>query len=114
MTSIDPPPLSLSEIGVLVSILVAMLAGLVWLIRAVGKVRHETSPNSGKSMKDQIGFIRQDLAQQRVEQREEMHRIEAQISTLHAEVQKVHGRVTQHMEWHLDHAEGRAHTRASD
>ena len=36
------------------------------------------------------------------------------IKAVRENVQKVHGRVTSHMQWHLDHTEGRNHTRSTD
>lgn len=106
--------LSISEIGVLVTITVAVLAGLVWLIKAVAAIKHETQPNSGESMKDYIGQIKGSLEAHRQEQRLEMQRLEQQVAGVRADIQEVHGRVTKHMEWHLDHTEGRSQTRRND
>ena len=52
--SVDPPSLSIAEIVGIATLMSMVLGGLVWLIRAVGQVRHETQPNSGQSMKDQL------------------------------------------------------------
>ena len=106
--------LSITEISALVAIAVAIMGGLVWLIKAVAAIKHETQPNSGESMKDYIGQIKGSLEAHRQEQRLEMQRVEQQIAGVRADIQEVHGRVTKHMEWHLDHTEGNARTRRND
>lgn len=110
----DPPSMSLAEISVLVSIIAVILGALVWLIRAVGGVRHETRPNSGASMRDAVNRIEADLKEMRSESRDAIARVETQVAAVRDDVQVVHGRVTAHTEWHLDHAEGRSRTRSSD
>lgn len=116
MTGVEAaePTLSVSEISALIAIAAAVLGGLVWLIKAVAAIKHETQPNSGESMKDYIGQIKHSLGDHRNEQRLEMQRLEQQVAGLRADIQEVHGRVTKHMEWHLDHSEGRGHTRRED
>lgn len=106
--------LSITEISALVAIAVAIMGGLVWLIKAVAAIKHETQPNSGESMKDYIGQIKHSLLDHRNEQRVEMQRLEQQVAGLRSDIQEVHGRVTKHMEWHLDHSEGRAQSRRDD
>ena len=106
--------LSITEISAIVAIVAGILGGLVWLIKAVAAIKHETQPNSGESMKDYLGQIKGSLESHRQEQRLEMQRVEQQIAGVRADIQEVHGRVTKHMEWHLDHTEGRSQTRRND
>lgn len=54
---LDTPP----EILTALSILVIICAALMWLIKAVNAIQHETKPNSGSSMKDQLVRIEQKL-----------------------------------------------------
>lgn len=57
-----------------------VLAALIWLIKAVSAIQHETKPNSGLSMRDSI------------------NRIEASVDRLN---DKLDGHIT----WHLDNKE---------
>jgi hypothetical protein len=66
-----------NEALIIISITAAVFAGLVWLIKAVSAIQHETKPNSGMSMRDAID------------------RIEKNIDRLE---DKLDG----HIEWHLD------------
>lgn len=66
-----------NEALIIISITAAVFAGLVWLIKAVSAIQHETKPNSGTSMRDAID------------------RIERSVDRL---TDKLDG----HIEWHLD------------
>ena len=66
-----------NEALIIISITAALFAGLMWLIKAVSAIQHETKPNSGASMRDAID------------------RIEKNIDRL---TDKLDG----HIEWHLD------------
>lgn len=54
-----------------------VLAALMWLIKAVSAIQHETKPNSGMSMRDSI------------------NRIEANV-------EKLNDKLDGHITWHLD------------
>lgn len=54
-----------------------VLAALMWLIKAVSAIQHETKPNSGLSMRDSI------------------NRIEASV-------EKLNDKLDGHITWHLD------------
>lgn len=64
------------EFLAVLSITAIVLAALMWLIRAVSAIQHETKPNSGLSMRDSI------------------NRIEASVDRLN---DKLDG----HIDWHL-------------
>ena len=55
----------------------ALLAGLVWLIRAQVALQKEFKPNGGLSTRDSLNRIESDLREMR-------------------------GRIDDHVEWHLD------------
>jgi len=59
------------------SITAMVFAALMWLIKAVSAIQHETKPNSGKSMRDSID------------------RIEKTVDKLAA-------RMDGHIDWHMD------------
>ena len=65
------------EFLAVISITAMVLAALMWLIKAVSAIQHETKPNSGKSMRDSI------------------NRIEASVDRLN---EKLDG----HIDWHMD------------
>jgi hypothetical protein len=65
------------EFLAVVSITAMVFAALMWLIKAVSAIQHETKPNSGMSMRDSI------------------NRIEASVDRLN---DKLDGHIT----WHLD------------
>lgn len=65
------------EFLTILSITTIVLAALMWLIRAVSAIQHETKPNSGLSMRDSI------------------NRIEASVDRLN---EKLDG----HIDWHLE------------
>ena len=65
------------ELLTIVTITSIVLAALMWLIKAVSAIQHETKPNSGMSMRDSI------------------NRIEASVDRLN---DKLDGHIT----WHLD------------
>ena len=60
-----------------VIIATALLAGLVWLIRAQVALQKEFKPNGGLSTRDSLNRIESDLREMR-------------------------GRIDDHVEWHLD------------
>lgn len=45
------------EFLAVISITAMVLAALIWLIKAVSAIQHETKPNSGLSMRDAINRI---------------------------------------------------------
>lgn len=65
------------ELLTVLSVTAIVFAALMWLIKAVSAIQHETKPNSGLSMRDSI------------------NRIEASVNRLN---DKLDG----HIDWHLD------------
>ena len=60
-----------------VSILTALLAGIVWLIRAQVAMQKQFQPNGGQSVRDSLTRIEKD-------------------------VREIRGKVDDHIEWHMD------------
>ena len=114
MTASEASGLSIGEIGTLVTITAAILTGIVWLIKNVRDIRHEALPNSGGSMNDKVVQIQRELDKHTEQEREAQARIEQQLIGIRDDVQAVHKRVSDHQQWHMDHTEGRAHSRSSD
>lgn len=54
---IDSP----GEFLTVLSITVVILGGLIWLIKAVTAIQHETRPNSGASLRDAVDRIERKL-----------------------------------------------------
>lgn len=55
--TIDDP----ADLVPLVAIAVALLGGIVWLIRAQNAISREFRPNGGSSMKDAVNRIEKDI-----------------------------------------------------
>ena len=66
-----------NEALIIISITAAVFAGLVWLIKAVSAIQHETKPNSGASMRDAIDRIERGL-------------------------ERLTDKVDGHIDWHMD------------
>lgn len=60
-----------------VAILSALLAGIIWLIRAQVAMQREFKPNGGSSTRDSLNRIERD-------------------------VREIRGKVDDHIEWHMD------------
>lgn len=65
------------EFLTVITITSIVLAALMWLIRAVSAIQHETKPNSGMSMRDSIDRIEKT-------------------------VDKLNDKLDGHITWHLD------------
>ena len=66
-----------AEILTVLSIAAIVIAALMWLIRAVTSIQHETRPNSGASMRDAIDRIERT-------------------------VDKLNDKLDGHIDWHMD------------
>lgn len=66
-----------AEILTVLSITAMVLAALMWLIKAVQAIEHETKPNSGTSMRDAIDRIERT-------------------------VDKLNDKLDGHIDWHMD------------
>jgi hypothetical protein len=65
-------------VAVAVSVSAALLAGLLWVIRAVISMQNTLKPNGGASVKDQLNRIETD-------------------------VREIRHKVDDHIEWHMTH-----------
>lgn len=63
-----------------VAIVSALLAGIIWLIRAQVAMQREFKPNGGSSTRDSLNRIERD-------------------------VREIRGKVDDHIEWHMDRAD---------
>jgi len=61
-----------------ISILTAILGGMLWLIRAQVAMQREFKPNGGASTRDSLNRIETD-------------------------VREIRGKVDDHIDWHMDH-----------
>ena len=66
-----------AEILTILSIAAIVFAALMWLIKAVQAIQHETKPNSGSSMRDAIDRIERT-------------------------VDKLNDKLDGHIDWHMD------------
>lgn len=70
-------PDALSIAVAAIAIVSALLAGIVWLIRAQVAMQREFKPNGGSSTRDSLNRIERD-------------------------VREIRGKVDDHIEWHMD------------
>lgn len=105
----DQQGLSVGEITGLVSVgvtlLMALLAGLVWVIKAVNSMNKQVHNNGGSSMRDAIDRIEQGQREIKSDVRELRAQHNEINERLFNSVGKVHGRLDQHIH---DHLEGKA------
>lgn len=80
------------EAFTILSLFTIVLSGLVWLIRAQIAQMRELKPNHGSSMRDAIDRIEKMMNEQHIDIRE-----------IRADVNRVHGRISDHIH---DHATG--------
>ena len=70
------------EVLAVISIVAAVLAGLIWIMKAVDAIKHETLPNSGQSLRDAVD------------------RTEKQVDRLMEKLDS-------HIDWHMNHKESK-------
>lgn len=79
------------------------LGGLLWLINTrIKAISHETSPNSGSSMKDVVGQIYSEVRNVRAEQAEWRTEQNRHNDRLYDSVARVHKRLDDHISDHLN------------
>lgn len=114
--SVDPPSFTLAEFGVMVTIFSALLGGAAWVVNALiarairpleSQVVERTKPiqanTNGDSINARVNQIITDLGG-----------IRKDVSTMRSEVSDLSGRIADHVDWHLEHSEGRARSRNTD
>lgn len=79
-----------------------VLGGLLWLINTrIKAISHETSPNSGSSIKDVVGQIHSEVRSVRAEQAEWRTEQNRHNDRLYDSVGRVHARLDEHISDHL-------------
>lgn len=94
--------ITLNDLLIALSILALLLGGLLWIIKAqVGQIKHETSPNSGGSMKDKIDLTHELVREEAKSRREWREEQAAHNERLYAAIGNVHKRVDKHINDHM-------------
>lgn len=95
--------ITVNELAAISAIAGAIFGGLLWIINAqLAKIKHETSPNSGGSMKDKIDLtydLVKDMANVQKEWREEQTR---HNNRLYEADKRIHERLDGHIHDHLE------------
>ena len=84
-----------------VGLAVALLAGLLWVIKAQISMSKQFVPNGGSSLKDAINRLESDAQETRTEIKELRHKAEERDERLINSVGKVHARLDEHVRDHL-------------
>lgn len=94
--------LTLNDLLVALSILAILLGGLLWIIKMqVAGIKHETSPNSGGSMKDKVNLTHELLVKMDKNQAEWRDEQSKHNDRIYAAIGKAHGRIDEHIHDHL-------------
>lgn len=98
---VDPPSLSIGEIGTFVTIGVALLAGLIWLIRAVTAMGRQVVTNGGSSLRDAIDRIEDNQKEIKTDLRDVRAVLNEHNERFYSSFGKVHERIDEHVRDHL-------------
>ena len=91
----------MSDVLPFVSLGVALLAGLLWIIKAQISMSRQFTPNGGASMRDAINRLEKDAQDMRGDLKELRIRGEERDERLISSVGKVHARLDEHVRDHL-------------
>lgn len=84
-----------------VGLAVALLAGLLWIIKAQISMSRQFTPNGGSSLRDAINRLEQDAQEMRVDMKELRNRATESDERIINSVGKVHARLDEHVRDHL-------------
>lgn len=84
-----------------VGLAVALLAGLLWIIKAQISMSKQFTPNGGSSLRDAINRLEQDAQEMRVDMKELRNRATESDERIINSVGKVHARLDEHVRDHL-------------
>ena len=84
-----------------VGLAVALLAGLLWIIKAQISMSRQFTPNGGSSLRDAINRLEQDAQEMRVDMKELRNRATESNERIINSVGKVHARLDEHVRDHL-------------
>ena len=84
-----------------VGLAVALLAGLLWIIKAQISMSKQFTPNGGSSLRDAINRLEQDAQEMRVDMKELRRRAAESDERIINSVGKVHARLDEHVRDHL-------------
>lgn len=95
--------LTVDELAAFFAICATVFGGLLWIINAqLAKIKHETQPNSGGSMKDKIDLtydLVKDMANTQKEWRAEQAR---HNDRLYEADKRIHARLDDHIHDHIE------------
>ena len=84
-----------------VGLAVALLAGLLWIIKAQISMSKQFTPNGGSSLRDAINRLEQDAQEMRVDMKELRNRATESDERIINSVGKVYARLDEHVRDHL-------------
>lgn len=83
------------------AISVAVLGGLVWIIKAQISMSKQFTPNGGSSLRDAVNRLEKDAQETRADVKELRNRADESQERIISSVGKVHARLDEHVRDHL-------------
>lgn len=91
----------MSDVLPFVSLGVALLAGLLWIIKAQISMSRQFTPNGGASLRDAINRLERDALEMRGDLKGLREKGEERDERLISSIGKVHARLDEHVRDHL-------------
>ena len=91
----------MSDVLPFVSLGVALLAGLLWIIKAQISMSRQFTPNGGASLRDAVNRLERDAQETRGDLKELRAKGEERDERLISSIGKVHARLDEHVRDHL-------------
>jgi len=91
----------MSDVLPFVSLGVALLAGLLWIIKAQISMSRQFTPNGGASLRDAVNRLERDAQEMRSDLKGLREKGEERDERLISSIGKVHARLDEHVRDHL-------------
>ena len=91
----------MSDVLPFVSLAVALLAGLLWIIKAQISMSKQFTPNGGTSLRDAVNRLERDALEARGDLKELRAKGEERDERLISSIGRVHARLDDHVRDHL-------------
>lgn len=93
--------MTVNDLAPFVAVSVALLGGLIWIIKAQIAMTKQFTPNGGSSLRDSIDRLERTLTETRADVKELRAKDDEQSERLISSIGRVHARLDEHMRDHL-------------
>lgn len=94
--------MTVEDLAPFVAVSVALLGGLIWIIKAQISMSKQFTPNGGSSLRDSIDRLERVLAETRGDVKELRIKDDEQSERLISSIGRVHARLDEHVRDHLN------------